>query len=153
MDSIEQLDDFLNSKGIKQNIPVFTPSEEHQIQKSIEEVVKPAFKLLANQLNSYKNIKAEVTISKDATHSVRENIHISIYKSNNCKFRYYAQFVKNEAAIMITGKYCIPNFYGECANAITATVLNRQIAELVKEEIVQDFTTSFMQNVELPSKH
>jgi hypothetical protein len=63
-DWMQELNHFLGDKGNAQSLPEFDQSDEIKIQEFVSEVFKTGLTKLKEQLNSYQDIKAEISTSK-----------------------------------------------------------------------------------------
>jgi hypothetical protein len=144
----EQLEDFFNSKGIKKNVPEFTPAQEEQIQKVIQNVIKPAFTTLADELSSYANFKADIMTSKKSINSIKENIELKVYRIMQAKFIYRPKFSIEDNDIFLTGQFCKPELYGESVE-YKYTDLKKVIADIKENDIKNDFSNAFTTNVDI----
>lgn len=142
---IEDLNQFLGDKGMKQKFPEFNSSEELEIQKASEEIIKPIYEKIKQQLDLYPNQKADIITSKKTTYVVIEQVEFRIYKTTQPKFTYRISFFKVDNDIYAKGQFCIPNLYGENIN-FTDTSFSKLLSDLLAEDIGVDFTNSFKAN-------
>ncbi len=146
-DWIQDLNQFLGDKGKQQSLTEFTQSDEIRIQEFLIEVFKTSLTKLKEQLDSYKDIKADISTSKKAAHRFFEQIELRIYRILQQKFTYRLVFSKSENIIYAQGQFSIPNLYGESIT-FNDTVLNKPIADIKEKDILEDFTVTFKDNFE-----
>jgi hypothetical protein len=143
----EELNQFLGDKGKAPSLTKFNQSEEIKIQEFLSEVFKTSLTKLKEQLNSYKDIKAEISTSKKAEHSFFEQVEFRVYKIMQQKFTYRLVFSKPENVINAQGQFSIPNLYGESI-IFTDNAFYKPIAEIKEKDILEDFTKTFKEHFE-----
>ena len=144
----DELKDFFKSKGIKKIIPEFNQSQEQQIQIIIENVYKPVFTELSEELSSFANIRADMMVSKRTMDSIKEEIELKVYRTMQAKFFYRPKFLVENNDIFVIGQFCIPNFYGE-GLTYRDTEFKRIITDINEVAIKDDFMKAFTENVDL----
>ena len=146
-DWIQELNQFLGGKGKEQSLHTFNQSDEIKIQEFISEVFKTSLTKLREQLNSYKDIKAEISTSKKAAHRFFEEVEFRVYKIMQQKFTYRLEFSKAESVIFAKGQFSIPNLYGDSIH-FTDTSFHKPIAEIKEKDILEDFTNTLKEHFE-----
>ena len=126
---------------------MFSQSDEIKIQEFISEVFKTNLTKLKEQLNSYKDIKAEISTSKKAAHRFFEEVEFRVYKIMQQKFTYRLEFSKAEDVLFAKGQFSIPNLYGESIH-FTDTSFYKPIKEIKGKDILEDFTNTFKEHFE-----
>jgi hypothetical protein len=146
----EKLTTFLNSKGIQKKVIKFTEDQERIIQSKIEEIVKPAFQILQDELNSYNGITSQIMTSKNEHDAITENIQINVLKGNRIIFAYRPEFSVNNSHVYLNGQYCIfkSDVYGESTHYLS-TNLNKDVFEIEIQDIIVDFEEIFIEKAEL----
>jgi hypothetical protein len=143
----QELNQFLGDKGKTQSSPQFNQSDEMKIQEFLSEIFKTSLAKLKEQMNSYKDIKAEISISKKAEHSFFEQVELRVYKIMQQKFTYRLVFFKTGDLIIAKGQFSIPNLYGESIH-FTDTSFQKPIAEIKEKDVLEDFTKTFKEHFE-----
>lgn len=144
-DWIQELNQFLGDKGEKPSLPEFNRSEEMKIQEFLSEVFKTSLTKLKEQLNLYRDIKAEISTSKKATDTLMEQVEFRVYKILQQKFTYRLVFLKVDNVISARSQFSIPNLYGQSIS-FTDTSIHKPIAEIKEKDILGDFTKTFKEH-------
>jgi hypothetical protein len=134
------IDELLKSQGFEKKAPELSIDDQAAIQEFLDNIGRPAFENICDQLNSFQNIRAEVTPSKKAPQSVIESFELSVYKMTQPKLSYRLNFLKKEDGINIDGEYSTPNIYGENTRYQNSG-LNRPINGTTEDDIASDFFT------------
>ena len=66
------IDELLKSQGFEKKAPELSPEDEVIIQEFLENIGRPAFENICDQINSFQNIRAEVKTSKKTPQSAIE---------------------------------------------------------------------------------
>lgn len=132
------IDELLKSQGFEKKAPELSAEDEAVIQEFLDNIGRPAFENICDQINSFQNIRGEVSPSKKTPHSSIESFELSIYKMSQPKLSYRLGFLKKENGISITGEYSTPNIYGENTRYQNGG-LNRALAGTTEEDIASDF--------------
>ena len=136
----EQFENFMNKNVDKKNIG-FNPLQEKEVESIINDLIKPVLKKIEEKLNTYSNCYAEINL-------INKNVELSFFQTSIVKFVYRLNFTIEGDKNLVTGQYCIPNIYGEAIN-FTNTKLKKDITELNKSDIDEDFSNSFIVNVDI----
>jgi hypothetical protein len=134
------IDELLKSQGFEKKAAELSADDQAVIQEFLDNIGKPAFENICDQLNSFQNIRAEVMPSKKAPQSVIESFELSVYKMTQPKLAYRLNFLKKENGINITGEYSTPNIYGENTR-YQGSGLNKALSGTTEEDIASDFFT------------
>lgn len=135
------IDELLKSQGFEKKAPELSVDDQAAIQEFQDNIGRPAFENICDQLNSFQNIRAEVTPSKKAPQAVIESFELSVYKMAQPKLSYRLNFSKDENGIInIGGEYSTPNIYGENTRYQNSG-LNMIISETTEDDIASDFFT------------
>jgi hypothetical protein len=134
----QNIDELLKSQGFEKKAPELSGEDEAVIQEFLDNIGRPAFENICDQINSFQNIRAEVTASKKAPQSTIESFELSIYKMSQPKLSYRLGFLKKENGINVSGEYSTPNIYGENTRYQNSG-LNRVISGTTEEDIAGDF--------------
>ena len=132
------IDELLKAQGFEKKAPELSTEDEAIIQEFLDNIGRPAFENICDQINSFQNIRAEVTPSKKAPQSSIESFELSIYKMTQPKLSYRLGFLKRESGINVAGEYSTPNIYGENTRYQNST-LNRTLTGTTEEDIAGDF--------------
>jgi hypothetical protein len=132
------IDELLKSQGFEKKAPELSPEDEAIIQEFLDNIGRPAFENICDQINSFQNIRAEVTTSKKTPQSAIEGSELSVYKMTQPKLSYRLGFIKKENGININGEYSTPNIYGENTRYHNSG-LNRALNGTTEEDIAADF--------------
>jgi hypothetical protein len=131
------IDELLKSQGFEKKAPELFPEDEVVIQEFLENIGRPAFENICDQINSFQNIRAEVKTLKKAPQSTIETWELSVYKMTQPKLSYRLGFIKKENGININGEYSTPNIYGENTRYHNSG-LNRALNGTTEEDIASD---------------
>ena len=134
------IDELLKSQGFEKKAPELSSDDQTTIQEFLDNIGRPAFENICDQLNSFQNIRAEVTASKKAPQAVIESFELSVYKMTQPKLSYRLNFLKNENGIHVGGEYSTPNIYGENTRYQNSS-LNRSLSGITEDDIATDFFT------------
>lgn len=145
MNWIDELSDFFNERGIKKNPVIddnniekvnqnFTEEEYVKIKHFCETVLKPAFKNLSKELNSYDNITVDIFTAKKETPQDAESIELRISRIMQLKFVYKSRFFKLENHIYFAGYYSLANLYGDPTGFEKTGIISP--LETVSQEII-----------------
>jgi hypothetical protein len=134
------IDELLKSQGFEKKAPELSVEDQGTIQEFLDNIGRPAFENICDQINSFQNIRAEVSPSKKAPQSVIESFELSVYKMTQPKLSYRLNFSKKENGINIGGEYSTPNIYGENTRYQNSG-LNRALSGTTEEDIASDFFT------------
>lgn len=133
-----EIDELLKHQGFDKKVPELSAADETSIQEFLDNIGKPAFENVCDQLNSFQHVKAEVEESKK-THSAKfELFELSVFKMGQPKLTYRLRFLRKTAGLYIGGEYSIPNIYGENTR-FQNTSLDRELAGTTEEDIAADF--------------
>ncbi len=132
------IDELLKSQGFEKKAPELSADDEKLIQEFLDNIGRPAFENICDQINSFQNIRAEVTPSKKAPQSSIESFELSVYKMSQPKLSYRLGFLKKENGINVSGEYSTPNIYGENTRYQNSG-LNRTLSGTTEEDIAGDF--------------
>ena len=135
------IDELLKSQGFEKKAPELSADDQTTIQEFLDNIGRPAFENICDQLNSFQNIRAEVTASKKAPQAVIESFELSVYKMTQPKLSYRLNFLKNENGIHVGGEYSTPNIYGENTRYQNSS-LNRSLSGITEDDIATDFLPS-----------
>lgn len=133
----QELDDVFKGKGFEKKLPELSPKDEENIQKFIDNIGKPAFENIADQLNSFNKIKAEVEVNKRSGNSIMEEIVLHLFQMGQPKLAYRLKFSKKQESLYLFGEYSIPNIYGENTR-FHNTSLESPLNNSTEEEIAAD---------------
>lgn len=134
----QNIDELLKAQGFEKKAPELSAEDEGLIQEFLDNIGRPAFENICDQINSFQNIRAEVSASKKAPQSTIEPFELSIYKMTQPKLSYRLGFSKRENGINVTGEYSTPNIYGENTRYQNSS-LNRTLSGTTEEDIASDF--------------
>lgn len=134
----QNIDELLKAQGFEKKAPELSAEDEGLIQEFLDNIGRPAFENICDQINSFQNIRAEVSASKKAPQSSIEPFELSIYKMTQPKLSYRLGFSKRENGINVTGEYSTPNIYGENTRYQNSS-LNRTLSGTTEEDIASDF--------------
>ena len=132
------IDELLKSQGFEKKAPELSADDEVVIQEFLDNIGRPAFENICDQINSFQNIRAEISASKKAPQSSIEPFELSIYKMSQPKLSYRLAFLKKENGINISGEYSTPNIYGENTR-YQSSGLNLALAGTTEDDIASDF--------------
>ncbi|MFN2457072.1 MAG: hypothetical protein ABR502_02615 [Chitinophagaceae bacterium] len=134
----QDIDDLLKHQGFVKKLPELSDHDQTTIQEFLENVGKPAFENISDQLNSFQNVRSEVIPAKKTANSVIEPFELFVYKMAQPKLTYRLHFSKKENGVHINGEYSIPNIYGENSR-FQISSLDRILAGTTEEDIASDF--------------
>jgi len=132
------IDELLKSQGFEKKAPELSADDEAVIQEFLDNIGRPAFENISDQINSFQNIRAEVSTSKKTPQSSVESFELSVYKMSQPKLSYRLGFLKKENGISISGEYSTPNIYGENTRYQNSG-LNRALNGTTEDDIASDF--------------
>ena len=132
------IDELLKSQGFEKKAPELSADDEAVIQEFLDNIGRPAFENISDQINSFQNIRAEVSTSKKTPQSAVESFELSVYKMSQPKLSYRLGFLKKENGISISGEYSTPNIYGENTRYQNSG-LNRALNGTTEDDIASDF--------------
>ena len=132
------IDELLKSQGFEKKAPELSAEDAKVIQEFLDNIGRPAFENICDQINSFQNIRAEVSASKKTPQSTIESFELSVYKMTQPKLSYRLGFIKKENGININGEYSTPNIYGENTRYHNSG-LNRALNGTTEEDIASDF--------------
>jgi hypothetical protein len=127
------IDELLKSQGFEKKAPELSAIEEF-----LDNIGRPAFENICDQLNSFQNIRAEVKPSTKTPLLSIESFELSVYKMTQPKLSYRLKFLKKENGINIGGEYSTPNIYGENTR-YQYSGLNRALVGTTEDDIASDF--------------
>jgi hypothetical protein len=131
------IDELLKSQGFEKKAPELSAEDAVIIQEFLDNIGRPAFENICDQINSFQNIRAEVSASKKIPQSSIESFELSVYKMTQPKLSYRLGFIKKENGININGEYSTPNIYGENTRYHNSG-LNRVLTSTTEEDIASD---------------
>lgn len=134
----QNIDELLKSQGFEKKAAELSVEDQENIQEFLENIGKPAFENICDQLNAFQNIRAEVTPSKKIPQSLVESFELSVYKMSQPKLSYRLSFLKKENGVNIGGEYSTPNIYGENTRYQNSG-LSRALPGTTEDEIASDF--------------
>jgi hypothetical protein len=134
----QDIDDLLKHQGFEKKVPELSVADGTAIQEFMDNIGKPAFENICDQLNSFQHVKAEVEESKKSHPSLYEAVELSVFKMAQPKLTYRLRFLRKAAGLYIGGEYSIPNIYGENTR-FQNTVLDRELAGTTEDDIAADF--------------
>ena len=132
------IDELLKSQGFEKKIPELSAEDQSTIQEFFDNIGKPAFENICDQLNSFQNIRAEVKPMIKTPQLTFESFELSVYKMAQPKLSYRLSFLKKEDDITIGGEYSTPNIYGENTRYHNSG-LNRSLSGTTEDDIASDF--------------
>ena len=132
------IDELLKSQGFEKKAAELSVEDQQNIQEFLENIGKPAFENICDQLNAFQNIRAEVTPSKKLPQSLIESFELSVYKMSQPKLSYRLSFLKKENGVNIGGEYSTPNIYGENTRYQNSG-LSRVLPGTTEDDIASDF--------------
>lgn len=133
----QDLDEVFKSKGFEKKLPELSVKDEQSIQEFLDNIGKPAFENISDQLNSFNDVKAEVEVSKRSNDSHIENVELHLFRLGQPKLAYRLKFSKRQEHIYIEGEYSIPNIYGENTR-YHKTTLEQPLSDITEEELAAD---------------
>jgi hypothetical protein len=133
------IDDFLKGQGFEKKEPELTSNDAVLIQEFLENLGRPVFENIADRLNAYKEVKAEVIETSFTPPVPIDYFQITVFNKNQPKLTYRLRFTKEtNGQVMLGGEYSTPNIYGENTR-FHNSALNRTLAGTSEEEIASDF--------------
>ena len=133
----QDLDEVFKSKGFDKKLPELSVKDEQSIQEFLDNIGKPAFENISDQLNSFNDVKAEVEVSKRSGDSSIENVELHLFRLGQPKLAYRVKFTKRQEHIYLEGEYSIPNIYGENTR-YHKTSLEHPLSDITEEELAAD---------------
>ena len=134
----QEIDELLKHQGFDKKIPELSAADETSIQEFLDNIGKPAFENVCDQLNSFQHVKAEVEESKKTHPSNFELFELSVFKMAQPKLTYRLRFLRKAAGLYIGGEYSIPNIYGENTRFQNSS-LDRELTGTTEDDIAADF--------------
>ena len=58
------IDELLKSQGFEKKAPELSADDENVIQEFLDNIGRPAFENICDQINSFQNIRAEISLSR-----------------------------------------------------------------------------------------
>lgn len=133
----QDLDEVFKSKGFEKKLPELSRKDEQTIQEFLDNIGKPAFENISDQLNSFNNVKAEVEVLKRNNDSIMEDVILHLFKMGQPKLAYRLRFSKKQENVYIYGEYSIPNIYGENTR-FHNTDLEKPLNNITEEDLASD---------------
>ena len=134
----QEIDDLLKHEGFEKKAPELSTEDQKTIQEFLDNIGKPAFENICDQLNSFQHVKGEVEPSKKLPNSKIESFELTVFKMAQPKLSYRLRFTKKEAGIYIGAEYSTPNIYGENTR-FHPSALERLLAGTTEDDLAQDF--------------
>ena len=134
----QEIDDLLKHEGFEKKAPELSADDQASIQEFLDNIGKPAFENICDQLNSFQSVKGEVMPSKKLPNSKIEGFELSVFKMGQPKLTYRLDFVKKEKSIYLIGESSTPNIYGENTR-FQASNLDRPLAGTTEDDLAADF--------------
>lgn len=134
----QEIDELLKHQGFDKKVPELSAADEVAIQEFLDNIGKPAFENVCDQLNSFQHVKAEVEESKKTHPSKIELFELSVFKMAQPKLTYRLRFSRKTSGLFIGGEYSIPNIYGENTRFQNST-LDRELSGTTEDDIAADF--------------
>lgn len=134
----QEIDDLLKHEGFEKKAPELSKDDQKVIQEFLDNIGKPAFENICDQLNSFQNVKGEVTPSKKLPNSVIESFELTVFKISQPKLTYRLHFTKKEKSIHIAGESSTPNIYGENTR-FQPSSLERPLSGTTEDDLAADF--------------
>ncbi len=135
----QEIDILFKSRGFEKKLPELSREDESSIQEFLDNIGKPAFENICDQLNSFLNLRAEVVASNKSPHILMEQVELNISKTHQPKLTYRLRFHKKEDGVYIGGEYSTPNIYGENTR-FQDSILNRPMIGTTEEDIANDLS-------------
>ena len=133
------IDDFLKGQGFEKKAPELTNNDAVIIQEFLENVGRPVFENIADRLNAYKEVKAEVVETSFTPALPIDYFQLNVFNRNQPKLTYRLRFAKEtNGQVMLGAEYSTPNIYGENTRFHNGA-LNRTLSGTTEEEIASDF--------------
>lgn len=133
------IDDFLKGQGFEKKEPELSTNDASLIQEFLENIGRPVFENIADRLNAYKEVKAEVTELAYTPLTQIDFFQLTVFNRNQPKLTYRLRFTKEtNGQVMLGGEYSTPNIYGENTR-FHNSALNRTLTGTTEEEIASDF--------------
>jgi len=133
------IDEFLKGQGFEKKEPELTSTDAILIQEFLENIGRPVFENIADRLNAYKDVKAEVEKSSFTPLLHIDSFQLTVFNRNQPKLTYRLRFTKEtNGQVLLGGEYSTPNIYGENTR-FHNSALNRTLAGTTEEEIAGDF--------------
>ncbi len=137
-DCRQEKDDLLKHEGFEKKAPELSKEDHKGIQECLDNIGKPAFENICDQLNSFQNVKGEVTPSKKLPNSIIESFELTVFKISQPKLTYRLHFAKREKSIYIAGESSTPNIYGENTR-FQPSSLERPLPGTTEDDLAADF--------------
>ncbi|ANE49783.1 hypothetical protein SY85_04015 [Flavisolibacter tropicus] len=133
------IDDFLKGQGFERKEPDLTHNDAVVIQEFLENIGRPVFENITDQLNAFKEVKAEVVESSFTPPLPIDYFHLSVFNRTQPKLTYRLRFTKEaNGQVMLGAEYSTPNIYGENTR-FHNSALNRTLTGTTEEDIASDF--------------
>ncbi|HYH14420.1 MAG TPA: hypothetical protein VD794_04330 [Flavisolibacter sp.] len=133
------IDEFLKGQGFEKKEPELSSNDVSLIQEFLENVGRPVFENIADRLNAYKEVKAEVIENSFTPLTHIDFFELTVFNRNQPKLTYRLRFTKEiNGQVMLGGEYSTPNIYGENTRFHNSP-LNRTLSGTAEEEIASDF--------------
>ncbi len=133
------IDEFLKGQGFEKKEPELSSSDVVLIQEFLENVGRPVFENIADRLNAYKEVKAEVIDTSFTPLSSIDFFELTVFNKTQPKLTYRLRFTKEtNGHVLLGGEYSTPNIYGENTRFHYSS-LNRTLTGTTEEEIASDF--------------
>lgn len=133
------IDEFLKGQGFEKKAPELSDKDAALIQEFLENLGRPVFENIADRLNAYKEVKAEVVETSFTPQLSIDFFELTVFNRNQPKLTYRLRFTKETGGqVMLGGEYSTPNIYGENTR-FHNSALNRTLAGTTEEEIASDF--------------
>jgi hypothetical protein len=133
------IDDFLKGQGFERKAPELSNSDATQIQEFLENLGRPVFENIADRLNAYKEVKAEVAETSFTPPLPIDYFQLTVFNRTQPKLTYRLRFTKEtNGQVMLGAEYSTPNIYGENTR-FHNSALNRTITGTSEEDIASDF--------------
>ena len=132
------MDEFLKGQGFEKKVPELSSLDAVHIQEFLENIGRPVFENIADRLNAYKEVKAEVAIVPFSLNNI-DFFELTVFNKNQSRLTYRLRFTKEmNGQVTLGGEYSIPNIYGENTR-FHHTAMNRAITGTTEEDIASDF--------------
>lgn len=132
------MDDFLKGQGFEKKIPELSTTDARLIQEFLENIGRPAFENIADRLNAYKEVKAEVATVPFPLNDL-DFFELTVFNKNQPRLTYRLRFTKEmNGQVTLGGEYSIPNIYGENTR-FHYTPMTRAITGTSEEDLASDF--------------
>jgi hypothetical protein len=137
------LDDFFESKGFDKKDNKAKEFEQNKIQLIINEVVKPAFEEIKNNINSRQRLQSNIVkAERDPGYNLDNPLLIfALSDLMNSKYGFKIGFLKKNNELYSFSQYGKFNIYDEIARFDSSESIS--IIKLTKESIENDFKKAF----------